>query len=98
MKTDTVFRGCMRPALFMGVPMVPFMLAFGLFTLPALYISFWIFLALPVAIFVMQQMVKYDEHVFDLLFLRLKTKSKSSSAKRIDGFTVLISPADSESK
>ncbi len=88
----------MRPALFMGVPMVPFMLAFGLFTLPALYFSFWIILALPVSIFVMQQMVKYDEHVFDLLFLRLKTKAKSKTAKKIDNFTLLISPADSESK
>lgn len=98
MKHDTVFRGCMRPAMFMGVPMMPFMLAFALFTLPALYFSFFIILGLPVVIFIMQQLVKYDEHVFDLMFLKLNTKIKSNSATKIDKFSLHIAPMNSEYK
>jgi type IV secretion system protein VirB3 len=96
MKLNTVYRACMRPAMFMGVPMIPFMLSFAIFVIPAASYSFWFILGLPVAIFIMQQMVKYDEHIFDVIYLKMLTSINSSSSIKIEKSTKLISPAQSK--
>jgi type IV secretion system protein VirB3 len=98
MKLDTVFRGCMRPAMFMGVPMIPFMLTFFLFAMPSFMFSLLIFLGFPIALIVMQQLVKYDEHFFDLIFLRIRTKINSMSAKKIDDFSIRLVPMNPVNK
>jgi type IV secretion system protein VirB3 len=98
MKLDTVFRGCMRPAMFMGVPMMPFMLSFFMIALPAFMFSLLIFLLFPIAIVIMQQLIKYDEHFFDIIFLKMNTKIKSNTASRIDNALVLIAPMNADYK
>ncbi len=93
MKTDTVYRACMRPAMFMGVPMIPFMLSFAVFVIPAAGYSFWFILGLPIAIFIMQQMVKYDEQVFDIIYLKILTTINSKEAVKLQKFTKMVLPA-----
>lgn len=96
MKINTVYRACMRPAMFMGVPMMPFMLAFAVFVIPAATYSFWFVLGLPISIAIMQQMVKYDEHVFDIIYLKILTNMSSGGAVKVEKSTKMISPVQSK--
>lgn len=66
-----MFRGCTRPAMFLGVPVVPFFIGAGGCLLLALYINLFLLVLLPLVIAVMAQMAKRDEMVFRLLGLNL---------------------------
>lgn len=71
MHKDVLFRGCTRPPMILGVPYVPFLVGAGLPLLLAMYISLYILLLIPLAIFVMRMLAKRDEMIFRLVGLHL---------------------------
>ncbi len=71
MKKDTVFRGCTRPAMILGVPYMPFVVGAGTPLILAMYISWWFLLLIPASILVMRLMAKKDEMIFRLIGLNL---------------------------
>ena len=88
MHKNVLFRGCTRPAMFMGVPYVPFTIGAGACLLLTFYINmFWLAL-LPVVIFVMRQMARRDEMIFRLLGLRWQFRFKVRNLKQHSGMWV----------
>lgn len=84
-----MFRGCTRPAMFMGVPYIPFFIGAGGTLLLAMYAGNLLFLlALPVVIFVMRQMARRDEMIFRLLGLRLQFRLKVRNLRQHNGLWV----------
>ena len=88
MQKNVLFRGCTRPAMFMGVPYVPFFIGAGATFLMAIYFNFWWLLMLPVVIFVMRTMAKRDELIFRLLGLRWAFKFRTRNVRRNDNMWV----------
>lgn len=79
---ETLFKSLTRPAMFMGVPIKPFIaVTMTLFILGA-WVSFAIWLFIPLVIFIMGLFAKRDDHVFGLQWLRLRTRSRASAASR----------------
>jgi len=89
LKKNVMFRGCTRPAMFMGVPYVPFFVGAGGTLLLAMYCGNLLFLlALPVVIFVMRQMARRDEMIFRLLGLRLQFRLRVRNIRDNGGLWV----------
>ena len=80
-----MFRGCTRPAMFLGVPYVPFFLGAGGCLLLAMYSNLLVLFALPVVVFSLRQMARRDDMVFRLLALRLRTRMKVRNLRRHGG-------------
>lgn len=74
MNKNVMFRGCTRPAMFMGVPYVPFFIGAGGCLLLAMYTNLFYLLLMPVVIGIMRQMARRDEMIFRLLGLRLQMR------------------------
>lgn len=83
-----MFRGCTRPAMFLGVPYVPFFMGAGTCLLFAMYFNLLFLGLLPVVIFVMRQMARRDEMIFRLLGLRLQFKVKARNLAHHSGLWV----------
>jgi type IV secretion system protein VirB3 len=81
MHKNVLFRGCTRPAMFLGVPYVPFFLGAGGCLLMAMYFNLLFLLLIPVVIFVMRQMARRDEMIFRLLGLRWQFKFRVRNVK-----------------
>lgn len=87
---DRVFRGCTRPAMFLGVPMVPFILVTGasvLFAMLALYVSavatmVVIALYLPVYLW-MRLVTKQDDQRLHQLILRLRLRTRMGKSRKV---------------
>ncbi|MCL1635113.1 VirB3 family type IV secretion system protein [Luteimonas sp. SX5] len=88
MHRNALFRGCTRPAMFMGVPYVPFFIGAGSCLLLAMYFDMFLLLLIPPVIFVMRQMARRDEMVFRLLGLRWQFKFKAKNLNRNAGMWV----------
>ena len=88
MHKNVLFRGCTRPAMFMGVPYMPFFLAAGTCILMTFYFNMFFLLLLPVVIFVMRQMARRDEMIFRLLGLRWQFKFKVRNVQHHSGMWV----------
>jgi type IV secretion system protein VirB3 len=88
MHKNVLFRGCTRPAMFLGVPYVPFFLGAGGCLLMAMYFNLLFLLLIPVVIFVMRQMARRDEMIFRLLGLRLQFKFRVRNVKHHSGMWV----------
>jgi len=88
MQKNTMFRGCTRPPMFMGVPYVPFFIGAGGCFLLALYFNLYWLLLTPVVILVMRQMAKRDEMIFRLLGLRLQIRLRMRNLHMHDGMWV----------
>ncbi|MEN1972120.1 VirB3 family type IV secretion system protein [Luteimonas sp. MJ204] len=76
MRKDALFRGCTRPAMFLGVPYVPFFVGAGTCLLLAVYVNLLLLVAMPLVILAMRQMARRDEMVFRLLGLRWQLRAK----------------------
>ncbi|PPU07463.1 type IV secretion system protein VirB3 [Xanthomonas arboricola] len=74
MKKNVVFRGCTRPAMFLGVPYVPFFIGAGGTLVFSMYTNLLYLFLIPVIIFIMRQMARRDEMIFRLLGLRWQFK------------------------
>ena len=70
MRKDTVFRGCTRPAMLLGVPILPLFVGAGSCLLLAAWFNLFWLLALPPVVFSLQLMVRHDDMVFRLLGIR----------------------------
>jgi len=88
MQKNTMFRGCTRPPMFMGVPYVPFFLGAGGCMLLAMYFNLFYLLLTPVVIFVMRLMAKRDEMIFRLLGLRLQFATRVRNRQQNEGMWV----------
>ncbi len=97
MQKNVLFRGCTRPAMFMGVPYMPFFLAAGTCILLTFYINMFCLLLLPPVVFVMRQMARRDEMIFRMIGLRLQFKFKARNLKHHSGMWV-FSPNSYRSK
>ena len=85
MHKDVLFRGCTRPAMFMGVPYVPFAIGAGACLLMTFYFNMFFLGLLPVVIFVMRQMARRDEMIFRLLGLRWQFRSRVRNLRHRGG-------------
>ena len=88
MKKNVLFRGCTRPAMFMGVPYMPFFCGAGAGLLMSVYFNFFWLISIPVVIFIMRQMARRDEMIFSLLGLRFRFKFKAKNIKHHSGLWV----------
>lgn len=88
MHKNVLFRGCTRPAMFLGVPYMPFFIAAGSCILLTFYFNMFFLLMLPVVIFVMRQMARRDEMIFRLLGLRWQFKFKARNQHHHSGMWV----------
>jgi len=72
-----LFKGATRTPMFMGVPLVPLILAvFAVFSI-AMLVSIFAWVLLPVAVFIMRQIVKHDDKAFGILGLWIDTKLRN---------------------
>jgi len=85
MHKNPLFRGCTRPAMFLGVPYIPFFMGAGACMLMALYFNLFYLLLIPPVIFVMRQMARRDEMIFRLLGLRIQFRIKMRNLQQNDG-------------
>jgi type IV secretion system protein VirB3 len=88
MHKNVLFRGCTRPAMFLGVPYVPFFLGAGGCLLLSMYFNLLFLFLIPVVIFVMRQMARRDEMIFRLLGLRWQFKFRARNLKHHAGMWV----------
>lgn len=88
MHRNVLFRGCTRPAMFMGVPYVPFFIGAGSCLLLAMYTNLFLLLLIFPVMFVMRQMARRDEMIFRLLGLRWQFKFKTRNRQRHGGMWV----------
>ena len=85
MHKNPLFRGCTRPAMFLGVPYIPFFMGAGSCLLMSMYFNLLFLLLIPPVIFVMRQMARRDEMIFRLLGLRFQFRTKVRILKQNDG-------------
>lgn len=88
MHKNVLFRGCTRPAMFMGVPYIPFFIGAGGSLLMAVYFGLQYLLLIPVVLYVMRQMARRDEMIFRLLGLNLQFKLRARNVKDHGGMWV----------
>ena len=81
MQKNTLFRGCTRPPMFLGVPYIPFFLGAGSCVLLAAWFHLAWLLLTPIVVFVMRLMTRHDDMVFRLLGLRLQFAMKARHRK-----------------
>ncbi|KGT87015.1 ATPase [Erwinia typographi] len=70
----TLNKALTRPAMLLGIPMVPLVMVTGANILLALYIHKLLLLCLPFCWCWMNRKAKKDAHIFSLMFLNLKTR------------------------
>jgi type IV secretion system protein VirB3 len=85
MRRDVLFRGCTRPAMFLGVPYVPFFIGAGTCLLLAVYINLLLLVLVPLVILGMRQMARRDEMVFRLLGLRWQFRARVRNRRLRNG-------------
>lgn len=77
-----VFKGCTRPALFMGVPMTPLFVMMAVIALLAFWTGIIPLLILIVPfIFVMRLMTRDDDQQFNQIGIRLRTRRQNRNMK-----------------
>ncbi|MBS7458577.1 type IV secretion system protein VirB3 [Coralloluteibacterium stylophorae] len=88
MRKNVLFRGCTRPAMFLGVPYVPFAIAAGACLLLTFYIDMFFLALLPVVLMLMRQMARRDEMIFRMLGLRWQFRAKVRNIRHHNGMWV----------
>jgi len=89
---DPVFRGCTRPAMFLGAPMIPVMLLIGasvLIGMLGLFVSVFVPIAvIPIAVPIyawMRTVAKADDQRLNQLILRLRMRVRMRAGRRFWG-------------
>lgn len=89
---DPVFRGATRPPMFLGVPMIPFILITGTAVLIGMLLLFVhplltvLVIALYLPLFVWMRMkTRQDDQRLHQLMLRLRLRARMSGARRYWG-------------
>jgi type IV secretory pathway VirB3-like protein len=68
---DPLFKGCTRPAMYLGVPLVPLVIVTVTVILLSVWTTLFVALTLIPLVLVMRQIVKEDDQQFRLLGLKL---------------------------
>ncbi|WP_108610806.1 VirB3 family type IV secretion system protein [Aminobacter sp. MSH1] len=68
---DPLFKGCTRPPMLMGVPVMPCIVVCGSLILLTMWTSVFVGLSIPAAVAIMRLTVKEDDQKFRLLGLKL---------------------------
>lgn len=68
---DPLFKGCTRPAMMFGVPLVPLAVVSGVIVLLSVWTTIFLSVTLIPVILVMRQIAKTDDQQFRLLGLKL---------------------------
>jgi type IV secretion system protein VirB3 len=76
-----VYKGCMRPAMLFGIPLLPCLLLLGVQILLAVILTPLIFLFMPVSLIIMRLMVSKDEDIFNIIFLNFLVKVRILHSK-----------------
>lgn len=90
---DPIFKACTRPAMFAGVPMMPFLAITGAFLLVGMWMMYLVsgYLTLLLAVLyvpivvVMKQITKKDDQRLRQLFMRAQMRTRHMAGKRIWG-------------
>lgn len=69
-RRDPLFKGCTRPAMLFGVPMVPLAVVVGAVILISVWTTLFFVLTLVPIVLVMKAIAKSDDQQFRLLFLK----------------------------
>jgi len=72
-----LFKGATRAATFFGVPVMPLLIAFTVIACFALVFSIWCWFLMPVVVFVMAQVTRYDDRAFRVLGLYIDTRFRN---------------------
>lgn len=92
MRVAPIFKGATRPACVFGVPIKPFVLVCGIFVLAGFWIWFPLMLGAPVAIYLMSQLTKEDDQIFDQLLINWRVNHLKNFNKQLwNGVTSLAS-------
>ena len=101
---DPVFRGCTRPALFLGAPLVPMLLVTGIAVLLAmlgLFVKAWLSAGVVAAwlpvFFWMRLMARADDQRLNQMCLRLRLRVRSGANQRFWG-ALTFSPLSSRGR
>lgn len=76
-----VYKGLLRKALLLGIPMVPFMVVIGGLIIISVIISYWLLLLLPPAFVVMRIINAKDDALFEMIFLNMLVNFKILKSK-----------------
>ncbi|MEQ7810213.1 VirB3 family type IV secretion system protein [Xanthomonas hortorum pv. hederae] len=68
---DPLFKGCTRPAMIMGVPVLPFVIVGGGLMLLTVWTTMFCIVLVPIAIMVMRHITRADDQQFRLLELKM---------------------------
>ena len=87
---DPLFKGCTRPSMLAGVPMLPFLLVTGLFTLLAMYafvlatpiLSLFVAMIYAPIYTAMRHVTKADDQRLAQLLLRARMRVRMAASKR----------------
>ena len=66
---STLYKAMTRPAMYVGVPVVPLTVVCRGVISGGVYISKLIWLAIPVAVFILRMITKQDDHILIFTFL-----------------------------
>jgi type IV secretory pathway VirB3-like protein len=70
MRRDPLFKGCTRPAMILGVPLVPLAVVIGVVVLLSIWTTLLLAFSLVPIVITMRMIVKADDQQFRLLWLK----------------------------
>ncbi|MES2899567.1 MAG: VirB3 family type IV secretion system protein [Pseudomonadota bacterium] len=90
---DPIFRGCTRPAMFAGVPMLPFLLVTGVFMLATVwtfylasaYVALFLIMAYVPILLAMRQVTRRDDQRLRQLLLRARMRVRQRAGRALWG-------------
>ena len=90
---DPIFKGCTRPAMFAGVPMLPFLLVTGIFLLLAMwcfyllsaYVSLFLGIIYIPVVVTMKQITKKDDQRLRQMMMRARMRFRQQAGRRLWG-------------
>ncbi|MDQ1829846.1 type IV secretion system protein VirB3 [Massilia scottii] len=90
---DPIFRGCTRPAMFAGVPMLPFLLITGVFLMLTVwtfylvsgYVSLFLVMAYFPIFVTMRAVTKKDDQRLRQMLMRARMRVRQQAGRQIWG-------------
>ena len=80
-RRDPLFKGCTRPAMWLGVPVVPLVAVAGIVAAFAIWFTVLLLVLLPLLVLAMRMIVQSDEQQFRLLRLKLVCRWRNANRR-----------------
>ncbi|HHQ6539581.1 TPA: VirB3 family type IV secretion system protein [Serratia fonticola] len=90
----TLYKALTRPAMYAGVPIAPLLFVLGGLFLAGVYTNKLVWLLIPVAMFILRMIVKQDDFIFNLWFLKLRTKGNAIANRYFKANSLLANQYD----